>query len=137
MAQEPQFHHRGVYAGHYGRLEMAFAVRESARTREVRDPSAKVCLTTVEVHNALDFDAIRADAAGMEQDLYHGGEDPMAGIAGTILDAVMVGDGDADNPDSGGFGFGWAPDASFIEIDYDPLTIRLTAGGGVRVSSSH
>ncbi len=136
MTREPRFHHRGAYEGHYGRLEMAFAVRESARTREVRDPSAKVYFTTVEVTNALDFDAIRADAAGAEQDSYHVDEDPMAGIVATILDAAMVGDGDADNPDAGGFAFSWADDGSHIELDYAPLTLRLMPGGAVRVSAS-
>ena len=139
MTEEPQFHHRGEYEGHYGYLEMAFAMRESARTREVRDPSAKLYFTTVEIQNALDFEAIRADAAGMDQDRYHEDEDPMAQIVGTILDAAMVGGanaGDADNPAAGGFGYSWADDGSWIEIDYTPLTIRLMSDGAVRVSAS-
>lgn len=137
MTREPQFHHRGVYEGHYGRLEMAFAVRELAVLKD--DRGKPLYLTTVEVGNDLDFGAIRADAAGMEQDPYHEDEDPMASIVGTILDAAMVGEagaGDTDNPASGGFGYSWADDGSYIEIDYAPLTVRLMPGGAVRVSAS-
>ena len=134
MTREPQFHHRGVYEGHYGRLEMAFAVREFEALRD--DRGRPVHLTTVEVDNALGFGAIRADAAGMEQDPYHGDEDPMAGIVGTVLDAAMVGEGGPDNPASGGFGYSWADDGAHIEFDYAPLTVRLMPGGAVRVSAS-
>jgi hypothetical protein len=133
--EETTFHHRGVYEGHHGRLEMAFAVRElpALKNDRARRP---VHLTTVEINNALDFDAILSDAAGMEGDRYHADEDPMASIVGTILDAVMVGDGDADNPDAGGFAYSWANDGSWIEIDYTPLTIRLMPKGVVRTSAS-
>ncbi len=134
MPSEPYFHHRGAYEGHYGRLEMAFAVRELAALEGGR--GKPVHLTTVEVNNGLDFDAIRADAAGMDQDRYHEDEDPMATIVGTILDAAMVGGGDADDPDAGGFACSWADDGSHIEIDYGPLNIRLAARGTVRVSSA-
>ncbi len=130
---EPTFHHRGAYEGHYGRLSMAFAVRELPALKG--DRARPVHLTTVEIDNALDFDAIRADAAGMDQDRYHEDEDPMASIVGTILDAVMVGAGDRDNPDAGGFAYSWADDGSWIEIDYTPLTVRLMPKGVVRTSA--
>lgn len=134
MPEETQFHHRGLYEGHYGRLEVAFATRESARTREVRDPSAKVYFTTVEIHNALDFEAMRADAAGMVGDRYHEDDDPMAAIVGTVLDAAMV--GDVDNPGPGGHAsFSWADDGSWVEVDYTPLTVRLMPDEAVCVSA--
>ena len=134
--EEVAFHHRGVYEGHLGPLVMAFAVRELVALKDVR--GRPVHLTTVEIDNALDFDAVLDDAAKMmlEQEAWDGDRDPMAGIVGTILDAVMVGDGDADNPAAGGFAYSWADDGSWIEIDYTPLTIRLMPGGAVRVSAS-
>ena len=133
--EETAFHHRGVYEGRYGRLVMAFAVRELAALKDVR--GRPIHLTTVEVANALDFDAI-LDGAGdmlLEQEAWGGDSDPMEAIVGTILDAVMVGEGDRDNPDAGGFACSWAEDASWVEIDYTPLTIRLMPGGAVRVSA--
>lgn len=134
--EEVTFHHRGVYEGHLGRLEMAFAVRELPALGQER--GRRVHLTTVEVDNALDFDAIFDDAAKMmlEQEAWNGDRDVMADIVSTILDDAMVGDGGAGNPDAGGFACSWAEDGSWIEIDYTPLTIRLMPGGAVRVSAS-
>lgn len=136
MSDEPNLFHTGVYDDVYGRLEMAFAVRELAALEGGR--ARPVHLTTVEVRNSLDFDSILIGAADMmlEQEAWGGDRDTMAGIVATILDAVMVGDGDADNPAAGGFAYSWAEDGSHIEIDYDPLTIRLMPGGAVRVSAS-
>lgn len=134
--EEATFHHRGVYDGVYGRLEMAFTVRELPAL--AGDRGRPVHLTTVEVRNFLDFDAILDGAADMtlEQEAWAGDRDPMAGIVATILDAVMVGDGGEDDPDAGGFACSWADDGSWIEIDYTPLVIRLMPGGAVRVSAS-
>ncbi len=139
--KEAAFRHRGVYEGRYGRLRMAFAVRELAALED--DRARPVHLTTVEINNALDFDAILDGAAEMEleQEAWGGDRDPMETIVGTILDAAMAGDGGADDPDAGGFAYswaddGWADDDGHIEIDYAPLTIRLMPGGAVRVSAS-
>ncbi len=139
--EETTFHHRGVYEGHLGRLEMAFAVEElpALKSERARRP---LHLATVEMNNALDFDAILDGAAEMEleQEAWGGDRDPMGTIVGTILDAVMAGDGGADDPDAGGFACswaedGWADDGGYIEIRRAPLTVRLMPGGAVKVSA--
>jgi hypothetical protein len=134
---EPTFHHRGAYEGHYGRLSVTFAARELPALSQERD--RPVHLTTVEVNNGLDFDALgdyfAACDANEEMSHDERQEAKNAPIA-VILDAVMVGDGDTDNPDAGGFAYSWADDGSWIEIDYTPLTIRLMPKGVVRTSAS-
>lgn len=134
MSQEPNFHFRGTYDGEYGRLEMAFAVRELTGLEDHR--GRPVYLTTVEVSNGLDFDAIREDASGMEHDRYTEDEDTFHTLVMPILDAAMGAGDDSDSPEAGGFAASWADDGSWIEIDYTPLSIRLMPGGVVRVESS-
>ncbi|QIN81095.1 hypothetical protein GBA65_21925 (plasmid) [Rubrobacter marinus] len=56
LQDETTFHHREVYEGRYGCLEVTFAVRELPALKDKR--GKPVHFTAVEINNGRDFDVL-------------------------------------------------------------------------------